>query len=131
MIEQILALLDALDAALGETAAGQHLDLYHLGRSALILHYKQQGVTKDFDILRMRTPLESRAVELFGRGTASARLGLFLETVPQGLPPTPQWFCGRCTLVSGNWRVRDCGGRNLTTWPRPSSRAIGRGTART
>ena len=54
----------------------------------------------------MRTPLEATAVELFGKGTADAtRLGLYLETVPQGLPPVPQWFCGRCTRVPGNWRV--------------------------
>jgi hypothetical protein len=104
--EQILALLNALDAALTEAAPGRHLDLYHLGRSALVLHYNLDRVTKDMDILMMRTPLETRAVELFGKGTENAaRLGLYLETVPQGLPPATQWFCGRCTRVPGNWRV--------------------------
>ena len=106
MHEQILAMLNALDAALVEAAADGPLDLYHLGRSVLILHYELKKLTKDFDILRMRTPLETKAVELFGKGTANAeRLGLYLETVPQGLPPVPQWFCGRCTPVPGDWRV--------------------------
>ncbi|HZT81768.1 MAG TPA: DUF6036 family nucleotidyltransferase, partial [Gemmataceae bacterium] len=63
--------------------------------------------TRDFDIIWMREQrLEDRALELFGKGTPNAeRLGLYLDAVPQGLPPVPQWFRTRCQPVPGGWNV--------------------------
>jgi hypothetical protein len=109
MIEQIRRLLDAMDAELVQVAKpGERLDLYHIGRSALILHYGAKGVgTKDFDIVWMRnSPLEDKVAEWFGQGTVRAQeIGLYLDRVAQGLPPLPQWFQKRCSLVPGDWRV--------------------------
>lgn len=109
MIEQIRRLLDAMDGELVQIAEpGERLDLYHIGRSALILHYGAKGLsTKDFDIVWMRNSrLEDKAVEWFGQGTArSKEIGLYLDRVAQGLPPLPQWFQKRCSSVPGDWRV--------------------------
>jgi hypothetical protein len=107
VLEQIQRFLAELDRALSEEAAdGERLDLYQLGRSALILHYGLPMPTRDFDIVWMRTPLEQRAIGLFGKNSANARqLGLYLEVVPAGVPPVPQWFRSRCTEVSGARRV--------------------------
>lgn len=45
-------------------------------------------------------------MELFGEGTVrSATLGLYLNRVPQGLPPLPARFKGRCQRVESSWRV--------------------------
>src|SRR5579884_1771621 len=82
MNEQIRQFLDELDAALGACAqTGEHLDLYHIGRSALVAHYGAVVSTRDFDIIWMREQrLEDRALELFGKGTPNAeRLGLYLD----------------------------------------------------
>jgi hypothetical protein len=110
MDEQIRLFLRALEQALANLAApGERLDLYHIGRTSLILHQglsMPAGGTRDFDIVQMRTPLEEKAAQLFGKGSEAAQqLGLYLELVPQGLPPVPQWFCARCTEVPGGWRV--------------------------
>jgi hypothetical protein len=107
MNEKILALLEELDAALREVVKeGERLDLYPLGGAALILYYNLKRATRDFDIVQMRSPLEEEALALFGKDTENARrLGLYLETVPQGQPPIPQWFCSRCTEMAGKWRV--------------------------
>jgi hypothetical protein len=106
MNETIYQFLMQLDADLASLVGeGERLDLYQLGRSVLILHH-QLKATRDFDIVQMRTSLEEKAVQLFGKGTARAEeLGLYLELVPQGLPPVPQWFCSRCTEVPGRWGV--------------------------
>jgi hypothetical protein len=112
MREQIQTFLQGLDEGLTLEAAGERLDLYPIGRSALILYHDLEvgpGGTRDFDIVQVRSPsppLQARALELFGKGTANARrLGLYLELVPAGLPPVPQWFAGRCTEVAGDWQV--------------------------
>ena len=88
-------------------ANGERLDLYHLGRSALVWRYKQATfTTKDIDVVQMRTPLEEKAHALFGQGSVKAKeLGLFLDLVPQGLPPLPGWFRQRSKEVPGNWQV--------------------------
>ena len=108
MDELIRRLLGDLDEALRDVAKeGERLDLYHIGRSALIMHYGLRGTaTQDVDIVSMRTALEFRALELFGKDSENARaLGMYLEAVPQGAPPVPQWFCGRCQEVIGGWKV--------------------------
>jgi hypothetical protein len=108
MNEQIRQFLDQFDAELAARAgAGEHLDLYHIGRSALVLDYGAPLTTRDFDFVQMReSGLENKALELFGKGTPNAeRLGLYLDPVPQALPPVPQWFRKRCRPAEGSWRV--------------------------
>lgn len=129
MRDEFLAFLKAIDTTLAAHAQqGECLDLYHIGRSALVLHYGLKLSTRDFDFVQMRTPLEEKAVELFGKwkpiGTitvAAAGVGsvavmppfgrdfgsfdLYLEPVPSGKPPVPQWFRSRCKRVPGDWQV--------------------------
>jgi hypothetical protein len=84
VIEQIQRFLDALDrGVVPHAAAGEHLDLYAIGRSALILYQglsPATGGTKDFDAVQVSHPLSAlarKALELFGEGTDGARrLGL-------------------------------------------------------
>jgi hypothetical protein len=106
---QILEFLGALDAALTPFAAsGNRLDLHLIGRSALILRYGLALGTNDVDVVeRAGLPdLETRALELFGKGTPNAaRWGLYLQGVPQGLPPIPQGYCKRCQEIPGDWQV--------------------------
>jgi hypothetical protein len=106
--DRILELLNALDAALtGHAKAGERLELYHLGRSAMILQFDLPLATRDFDFVQMSSPLEQEALRLFGQGTGEAeRLGLYLEGVPQGLPPMPHGFQKRCQEVHPDrWRI--------------------------
>lgn len=108
MNEQIRQFLDQLDTELATHAkAGEHLDLYHIGRSALVLDYGVPLSTRDFDFVQMRdSKLEAKALELFGKDTPNAeRLGLYLDPVPQVLPPVPQGFRKRCRQVEGSWKV--------------------------
>jgi len=118
--DRILELLNALDAALaGRAQAGKRLDLYHLGRSAMILQHNLTLATKDFDFVQLNSELEEQALLLFGRGTPEAqRLGLYLERVPQGVPPLPQGFRKRCEEMypaGGKWC--DCGDWKSMTSP--------------
>ena len=108
MNEQIRAFLDRLDEALGPFAkGGEHFDMFLLGRAALVLYYGFTLSTKDIDIVWMRnSELEQKAIELLGKESALAKtVGLYLDPVPQGLPPLPMGFRQRCTLIPGNWRV--------------------------
>ncbi len=100
-------LLARTEEALGAAAQpGEHLDLYQLGSAALVMHYNMQRLTRDFDVVMMRTQLEALAVELFGKGSANAAaLGIYLELVPQGVPPLPQWYTKRSVAVPGPWKV--------------------------
>jgi hypothetical protein len=106
--DEILGFLEAIDAELVKHAKeGERLDLYLIGRSALILRYGLNLATKDVDIVHFHgSELELRAVELFGKGTRNAeRLGFYLEPVPQGLPPIPRGYCPRSEDLPGPWRV--------------------------
>lgn len=108
MNKQIHELLDRLDHALVPFAKdGEHLDLFLLGRAALVLYYHFPFSTRDVDIVWMReSELERKALELLGEGSALAKtLGLYLDPVPQALPPLPMGFRNRCTLIDGSWRV--------------------------
>jgi len=113
MKRQLLAFLHALDAALVEFAASeQRLDLYVIGRAALVLHHdlhlQPQG-TKDVGVINVQQPLTAllaKAVQLFGKDTEDAHQHrLYLELVSSGLPPVPAWFDRRGTEVPDNWRV--------------------------
>jgi hypothetical protein len=106
--EEILSFLRAIDDELAATAAGgETLDLYLLGRSALVLGYGVRLMTKDVDVVYDHgKPLLDRAVEAFGAGTAgAARYGFYLEAVSSGLPPLPVGYQKRCVAVPGPWRV--------------------------
>jgi hypothetical protein len=100
--------LDRLDQELAKVAKpDEHLDLYILGRSALVLHYGFALSTQDVDIVsRREADLEKTAVQLFGKGTALAQeLGLYLDLVAPGVPPLPAWFKTRSTRMQGTWKV--------------------------
>jgi hypothetical protein len=108
MNDAIRSLLDRLDEALLPFApAGERLDLFLLGRAALVFYYQFPLSTMDIDIIWMRnSDLETKAIELFGKGSALARqCGLYLDPVPQGLPPTPTGYRNRCEAFPGPWKV--------------------------
>lgn len=108
MNDQILQFLKRMDNELARDAReGERLDLYHLGRSALVLQHGFPLSTTDFDIVLMRdSPLEQTVIEKFGKGTpAATELGLYIDPVPQAVPPVPQWFKKRCQQVHGGWKV--------------------------
>jgi hypothetical protein len=68
MNDQILSFLDRLDEALIPFAKeGECFDMFHLGRSALVMHYGFALSTRDIDIVWMRnSDLEQKAIELVG-----------------------------------------------------------------
>jgi Nucleotidyltransferase of unknown function (DUF6036) len=106
--DEILQFLQAIDAELAlHVAEGERLDLYLIGRSALILRYGLDLATRDVDIVHIHdSALEGKALDLFGKGTRHAeRLGFFLESVPQGLPPIPGGYFHRAVDIAGTWRV--------------------------
>lgn len=111
MNPEILRFFQELDAALIPMANGQRLDLYHIGRSALVWRFQATFSTKDIDVVQLQTPpsqhaLLLKAQELFGRDSAKAReLGLYLDPVPDPLPPVPAGFKSRCTEEAGDWQV--------------------------
>ena len=101
MRDQILRFLKAIDDALaGRANEGDHLDLYLIGRAALILFHdvgRGSAMTADVDVVQIsqtREPLFQLALELFGAGTRATH-GLYLEAVPSGLPPMPGAFRAR------------------------------------
>jgi len=106
---RVLEFLEALDAELAKHAReGERLDLYLLGRAALIVRYGLGLATKDVDVVApTQTPeLEEKAFALFGKGTPNAlQWGLYLEGVPPGLPPVPGGFQKRAVELPGNWKV--------------------------
>ena len=113
MRERILKFLEAVDAKLASQAtAGQRLDLYVIGKAAVILFYggEQAGaMTSDVDVVQVSyppAPLLSAALEQFGKGTSGANEhGLYLETVVDGIPPLAGSFKKRCTQIAGDWKV--------------------------
>jgi hypothetical protein len=109
MNDQILSFLDRLDEALIPFAKeGECFHMYHLGRSALVMHYGFRLSTNDIDVVGMQNPaLDQKALELLGKDTAMARtLGLYLDLVSPGEPSLPGWFRKRAEQVlPGNWRV--------------------------
>ncbi len=106
MNESLQHFFQEIDEALVPFANGQRLDLYHLGRSALIWRYQATFSTKDIDVVQLRTPLEEKAHELFGKDSAKAKeIGLYLDLVPDALPPVSNGFRRRSQEVPGNWQV--------------------------
>ena len=114
MRDQILRFLKAIDEALeGRTKEGDRLDLYLIGKAALILFHdvgSGSARTQDVDVVQIsqaREPLLQLALELFGVGTqAVATHGLYLEAVHSGLPPMPGAFRSRSRpFEEENYRV--------------------------
>jgi hypothetical protein len=105
---EVLDFLKAIDTELSRHAQGEELlDLYLIGRSALILGYGLNLMTKDIDIIYVHgSELQNKAEELFGKGSAGAeRWGFYLETVSSGLPPVPNGYQSRSSDVPGPWKV--------------------------
>jgi hypothetical protein len=106
--EEILEFLRAVDTELTRHALeGETLEIHLLGRSALILGYGLQLMTKDVDVVDMQgSRLLRVAVEEFGKGgPAHLGHGLYLEPVSSGLPPLPAGFQRRCIEIPGTWEV--------------------------
>lgn len=106
---EIVRFLQAIDAELAKYAnAGERLDLYLLGRSALIVRYGLSLATKDVDLVtRGEVPeLQTRAFALFGKGAPHAnQWGLYLKAVPEGLPPVPGSYRRLSVELPGDWKV--------------------------
>lgn len=108
MKDRIIAFLSDIDEALKGPANGRMLDIYHIGRSAILWEYDYGETTQDVDIFRPigGEDLVKQALRLFGRDTAEARKhGLYLEVVEIGLPPAPAGFDRRASLVPEHWTV--------------------------
>jgi hypothetical protein len=108
MNDQILSFFNTLDELLAPFAPeGKFFDMYHLGRSALVLHFGFGFSTNDIDVVGLQeSALEAKAIELLGKDTLKARaLGLYLDLVPRGLPPVPAWFKTRSEMIPGPWKT--------------------------
>ena len=108
MKDRIIAFLNDLNVALVPVAHGERLDLYHIGRSALVWKHGFVAATKDVDVIDHRGTerLMDEAIRLFGKGTAKAREhDLCLEAVPEGLPPVWSGCYKRATEVAERWSV--------------------------
>jgi hypothetical protein len=108
MTDEILSFLNRLDAALTPFAKeGERFDMFLLGRSALVMLYGFTLSTRDIDVVgRLNPNLDAKALELFGKDSATAAsLGIYLDPVPQGLPPLPHWYRKRAEMVPGSWSV--------------------------
>jgi hypothetical protein len=108
MKDRILRFLNDLDRALEPIAGGDQLLLYHIGRSALIWSYGFDSTTADLDFIHPKGAdlLVGEAERMFGRGTSKARdHGLYLEFVPEGLPPVPAGAEKRAAEVGEQWTV--------------------------
>ena len=87
---EILDYLRAIDAEMAKYAReGETLSLYLIGRSALILRYGLDLGTKDVDIVHLHgNELESKAVEIFGKGSPNAnRRGFLPRAGASGIAP--------------------------------------------
>jgi hypothetical protein len=108
MSQEILAFLQRVDDELSSVSQpGQRLDLYQLGRSALVLHFGFSLSTRDVDFVSMQDlELERIVIAKFGEGTPAARaLGMYVDPVQPGLPPLPAGFRQRSQAVVGDWKV--------------------------
>ena len=89
MKERIRGFIDDLDRSLQPHADGETLDVYHIGRSALVWEYDYTATTSDIDMFRPQGDprLIDLALQLFGRDTAKAdEHGLYLDAVYPAFP---------------------------------------------
>ena len=106
---EIEGFLHAIDDELArEASPRERLDLYLIGRAALILRFGLDLGTKDVDIVRRgdMPDLQRKAIDLFGEGTPNAlRWRLYLQPVPEGLPPLPGSYRRLSVELPGEWKV--------------------------
>jgi hypothetical protein len=103
-MNQLTQFLQEIDEAVRRIARpDERLTLYQIGRMTLIQHFGLRSATNDFDVLQQRdSPLSAHALTLFGKDAERAvRLGIYLEAVPEGLPPTPQKYRSNSVIVPG------------------------------
>jgi hypothetical protein len=108
MNDRLRTFLDRLDEELLPFAQeGACLEMFLLGRAALVLSYGFPLSTQDVDMVWTRdSELEEKAIQLGDKRSQLAKsLGLYLDPVPQGLPPLPTGFNRRCKSLPGNWKV--------------------------
>ena len=108
MKDRIVRFLNDLDTALIPIADGRQLPLYHVGRSALVWKYDFKSATEDVDVILPghNDPLLKHAISHFGKSTPkAAEHGLYLDQVPEGLPPVPGGFDKRAVEVEERWTV--------------------------
>ena len=108
MKDRIMAFMDDLDLALHPHANGETLNVYHIGRSALVWEYDYAVTTSDIDFFRPHgnERLVEMALQLFGRDTPKAsEHGLYLDAVYSALPPAPTGYERRARQVDGPWQV--------------------------
>jgi hypothetical protein len=108
MKHRLIAFLNDLDAALVPIANGERLDLYHIGRSALVWKHGFAAQTEDVDVIAQlgNERLMSEAIRLFGKGTDKAKEHeRYLEEVPPGLPPVWAGCLKRASEVAEKWSV--------------------------
>jgi Nucleotidyltransferase of unknown function (DUF6036) len=106
--DRILRFLNDLDTGLVPHANGERLDLYHIGRSALVWKHGFIAATQDVDVVKPQGDerLMALALSLFGKGTGKAKdHGLFLEEVVSAFPPLPAGFRNRATEAAEQWVV--------------------------
>jgi hypothetical protein len=124
MTDLILRFLNDLDAALAPEAGGRRLILYHIGRSALVWQYGFAAATADIDVIHLTTdcsPLLEKALRLYGKETAkAAEYNLYLESVPEGLPPVPAGFLGVRPRSTSPGKRSSSSTSNRTTWRLPN-----------
>ena len=107
--DEIISFLEAIDAELVEPRrGGETLDLYLIGRSALVLRYELNLATKDVDIVRLprlRAGAQGRrALSARGRGTRSAWASTS-SRCPRACRRFPAGYCRRSEDIPGPWRV--------------------------
>jgi hypothetical protein len=108
MKDRLEAFLSDLDRYLAGQTQGEVLEIYPIGRSALVWNYDYNATTQDFDFLRPKneTPLLGLALQAFGKGTPKSREhGLYLEVVESAFPPMARGYEKRATPVAGPWKV--------------------------
>ena len=108
MKERIIRFLNAMNTSLEPVANGERLDLYHIGRSALVWKHGFLSATQDVDVVApvYGERLMKVALDLFGVGTPKAKeYGLYLEEVPPGLPPVWHGCFNRASQANEQWSV--------------------------
>jgi hypothetical protein len=84
------------------------LDLFLIGRPALVWKHRFAVTTYDVDVIGMdgEGRLMTEAIRLFGHNTPKAREhGLYLQLVPSALPPVPAKYRERATESAERWPV--------------------------
>ncbi len=108
MKDRIIGFLKAVDDALAPGAGGKTLDVYNIGRSALVWEYDYIETTTDIDILcpKGEKSLVELALRLFGKETEGAKAhGLYLDVVNEAIPQMPGGYQKRSHPVEGPWKV--------------------------